>query len=261
MPPASNTSASTASKPRRKRRWLRIIFFWLPFWFVAITVTQVLVLRWLPPVTSAFMMSRQLDAMTEGDWGYRPSYEWRAWDKLSPTLPISLVAAEDQKFPHHNGFDFEAIDKAMVSNGRGRKVRGASTISQQTVKNLFLWSGRSYLRKGLEAWYTVLVELLWPKQRILEVYANVAEFGDGVYGAEAAAKTFFGKSASRLSPAESARLAAVLPSPKTYSVRKPGRYVQRRANWIERQVRRLGGAAYLTSPAPVEPPARVKSKR
>jgi monofunctional glycosyltransferase len=258
MPPASTSSSSRGATPRRKRRWLRLVFFWLPFWFVVITVTQVLVLRWVPPMTSAFMVARQIDAITDGDWSYRPSYEWQRWENLSPTLPISLVAAEDQKFPHHNGFDFEAIDKAMVSNGRGRKVRGASTISQQVAKNLFLWSGRSYLRKGLEAWYTVLIELLWPKQRILEVYANIAEFGDGVYGAEAAAKTFFGKPAARLSASESARLAAVLPNPKTYNARKPGRYVQRRANWIERQVRRLGGASYLTSSAPPEP--RVSKK-
>ena len=124
-------------------------------------------------------------------------------------------------------------------------MRGASTISQQVAKNLFLWSGRSYLRKGLEAWYTVLIEVLWPKQRIIEVYANVAEFGDGVYGAEAAARRFFGKPASALSPSESARMAAVLPSPRRYSVSKPGPYVQRRARWIERQVRHLGGPAYL----------------
>ena len=124
-------------------------------------------------------------------------------------------------------------------------MRGASTISQQVAKNLFLWSGRSYLRKGLEAWYTVLIEFIWPKQRILEVYANIAEFGDGVYGAEAAAQAFFKKPAARLTAGESARLAAVLPNPKRYNARNPGAYVQRRARWIERQVRHLGGPAYL----------------
>ena len=133
----------------------------------------------------------------------------------------------------------------MASNKRGRKLRGASTISQQLAKNLFLWQGRSYLRKGLEAWYTVLIEATWPKSRILEVYANVVEFGDGIYGAEAAAQYYFHKPASRLGAAESARLAAVLPSPRRYSAGKPGPYVQRRARWIEGQVRHLGGAAYL----------------
>jgi len=261
MPPASNSAPSGGASPRRKRRWWRIIFFWLPFWFVVLTATQVLVLRWVPPVTSAFMLDRQFEAWGEGEWGFRPSYEWKSWEKLSTNLPISLVAAEDQKFPHHRGFDFQAIDKAMASNSRGRKVRGASTISQQVAKNLFLWSGRSYLRKGLEAWYTVLIEFFWPKQRILEVYANIAEFGDGVYGAESAAKKYFGKPAARLSLAESARLAAVLPSPKRYSVKNPGSYVQRRARWIERQVRRLGGASYLTSPPPVEPVPRPRRKK
>ncbi|HMB56114.1 MAG TPA: monofunctional biosynthetic peptidoglycan transglycosylase [Arenimonas sp.] len=236
-----------AASPRRKRRWLRLIFFWLPLWFVLITMAQVLVLRWVPPFTSAFMIDRQFEAISAGDWQFRPRYEWQEWNKLSPNLPISLVAAEDQKFPSHNGFDFQAIDKAMAHNKHSKRVRGASTISQQVAKNLFLWPGRSYLRKGLEAWYTVLIELFWSKQRILEVYANIAEFGDGIYGAEAAGKTFFGHSAIRLSPSESARLAAVLPNPKKYNARKPGAYVLRRANWIQRQVGHLGGASYLAS--------------
>jgi monofunctional biosynthetic peptidoglycan transglycosylase len=128
-----------------------------------------------------------------------------------------------------------------------KRLRGASTITQQTAKNLFLWQGRSWVRKGLEAWYTVLIETLWPKRRILEVYANIAEFGDGVYGAEAAARSFFDKPAAALSPGESARLAAVLPNPKRYNARKPGAYVSKRAAWIERQVRHLGGPAYLES--------------
>ncbi len=155
------------------------------------------------------------------------------------------MAAEDQNFANHSGFDFKAIEKARANNARGRKVRGASTISQQLAKNLFLWSGRSWVRKGVEAWYTVLIEALWPKRRILEVYANVAEFGDGIYGAQAAARSFWGKDAARLTPAESARLAAVLPNPKRYSVARPGPYVQRRAAWIQRNVQRIGGNGYV----------------
>ena len=139
------------------------------------------------------------------------------------------------------------IDKARAHNEHSRHLRGASTISQQVAKNLFCWSGRSYLRKAVEAWYTVLIEFFWPKQRILEVYANIAEFGDGIYGAEAAAQSFFGKPASALSLAESARLAAVLPNPKKYSARNPGSYVAARARWIQRQVGHLGGSAYLSS--------------
>ncbi len=238
-------AAAAGKRPRGWRRLARWIFLWLPLWFLLLTTAQVLLLRWIPPVTSAFMVSRRVDALVQRDWNFQLHYSWRSSDRISRNLPIALVAAEDQTFPSHRGFDFKAIDKAMKNNQRGRKVRGASTISQQVAKNLFLWKGRSYLRKGLEAWYTVLIEFLWPKQRILEVYANIAEFGDGVYGAEAAARTYFGKSASKLTPSESARMAAVLPSPRRYSVAKPGAYVQRRARWIERQVRHLGGPAYL----------------
>jgi monofunctional biosynthetic peptidoglycan transglycosylase len=231
-----------AAKRWRPWRWL---FLWLPLLFIGVTLAQVLVLRWLPPPGSAFMLGRRVDALLERDWAFPIRYEWRDASRISRNLPIALVAAEDQRFPAHNGFDFEAIDKAIASNRRGRKVRGASTISQQLAKNLFLWQGRSYLRKGLEAWYTVLIEATWPKSRIIEVYANVVEFGDGIYGAEAAAQAFFHKPAARLTPAECARLAAVLPSPRRYDAGRPGPYVQRRAQWIERQVRRLGGPGYL----------------
>jgi monofunctional biosynthetic peptidoglycan transglycosylase len=158
---------------------------------------------------------------------------------------VALIAAEDQRFAGHFGFDIEAIEKAQRNNARGRKVRGGSTISQQLAKNLFLWSGRSWIRKGIEAWYTLLIEAMWPKQRIIEVYANVVEFGDGVYGAQAAARSYFRKDASRLSASESARLAAVLPSPKRYSAVRPGPYVKRRARAIERQMRQIGGRDYL----------------
>ena len=240
-------AVSIGRTPRGARRVLRWLFLWLPLWFLLISFGQVLLLRWIPPLTSAFMIGRQVDALIERDWDFQLRYSWRNSKNISRSLPISLVAAEDQKFPAHHGFDFKAIDKAMEHNKRGRKVRGASTISQQVAKNLFLWRGRSYLRKGLEAWYTVLIELLWSKHRILEVYANVAEFGDGVYGAEAAAQAFFNKPAARLTAAESARLAAVLPNPKRYNAKHPGAFVQRRARWIERQVRHLGGPAYLAT--------------
>jgi monofunctional biosynthetic peptidoglycan transglycosylase len=227
------------------RRWLWRLTWGLPLLFVALTSLQVLALRFIDPPTSAFMLDRQWQAFRAGDADFALRYRWVDWDALSPELPIALVAAEDQNFPTHAGFDLEAIDKALERNARGGRMRGASTISQQVAKNLFLWDGRSWLRKGVEAWYTLLIEALWPKQRILEVYANIAEFGDGLYGAEAAAQAYFGKPANRLGAAESARLAAVLPSPKRYSVRAPGPYVQRRAAWIARQARNLDGPAYL----------------
>jgi monofunctional biosynthetic peptidoglycan transglycosylase len=207
----------------------------------------VALLRWIPPPGSAFMLGRQVDAWMAGEFRGAVDYRWRPMGQISASLPISLVAAEDQQFPLHHGFDFKAIDKALDNNAKGRKVRGASTISQQLAKNLFLWQGRSWVRKGLEAYFTVLIELMLPKERILELYANVAEFGDGVYGAEAAAQRFFGKPAARLSASESARLAAVLPNPKKYSASRPGPFVQRRARWIERQVHHLGGSAYLAA--------------
>ncbi|MCX7033049.1 MAG: monofunctional biosynthetic peptidoglycan transglycosylase [Arenimonas sp.] len=236
----SNLNRRTPEK--KNRRWLRRLLL-LPFVLLAITVLQVGTLRFVDPPTSAFMVWRHIDGI--GEEGFDLRQEWRDYDQISAHLPISLVAAEDQKFPQHHGFDMEAIDKALDSNARGGRVRGGNTISQQVAKNLFLWSGGGYFRKGLEAWYTLLIEAMWSKQRILEVYANIAEFGDGVYGAEAAAQAFFGKPASALTAAESARLAAVLPNPKKYNARNPGPYVQRRAAWIQRNARNLGGAAYL----------------
>ena len=238
---------ASAPRPRgRLRKWFRR-FVLLGVVFVVASALQVLALRWIPPFGSAFMIGRQVDSLLEGEFRAAVDYRWRPREQISSSLPIALVAAEDQLFPLHRGFDMKAIEDALENNAKGKKVRGASTITQQLAKNLFLWQGRSWVRKGLEAWYTVLLETLLPKQRILELYANVAEFGDGVYGAEAASQRFFGKPAARLSPAESARLAAVLPSPKKYNAKRPGPYVQKRARWIERQVHRLGGASYLAT--------------
>ncbi len=229
---------------KSRRRWLH--WLWkLPLLLVLVSVLQVLALRFVDPPFSAFMVARQLEAIAQGERDFRIAYDWRDLDAIAPSVPVALVAAEDQNFAAHRGFDFKAIDKARTDNARGRRIRGASTLSQQLAKNLFLWQGRSWVRKGIEAWYTVLIEALWPKQRILEVYANIAEFGDGIYGAQAAARSFWGKDARALTLAESARLAAVLPSPRRYSATRPGPYVQRRARWIERNVRQLGGTAYL----------------
>jgi monofunctional biosynthetic peptidoglycan transglycosylase len=213
--------------------------------FVAITALQVLCLRWLQPATTAFMLERRIEALADREADFTLRYHWRNFNDISPWLPISVIASEDQKFFEHHGFDVQAIDKAMVSNRKGGRLRGASTISQQVAKNLFLWGGRSYLRKGLEAWYTVLIEALWSKRRIVEMYVNVAEFGDGVYGAEAAAQADFGKHAKQLSAHEAALLAAVLPSPRHFHANRPSLYVQRRAAWIQRQVTQLGGTAVL----------------
>jgi monofunctional biosynthetic peptidoglycan transglycosylase len=161
-----------------------------------------------------------------------------------------MVAGEDQKFPFHHGFDFDSIQNAVDAADEGRRLRGASTISQQTAKNLFLWNGRSFVRKGLEAYFTVLIELTWPKQRILEMYMNIAELGDGIYGVGAASDVFFRVPPSQLGPAQAAKLAAVLPSPRRFHVDRPTAYVQGRANWIQQQMAQLGGPAYLESRRP-----------
>jgi monofunctional biosynthetic peptidoglycan transglycosylase len=197
--------------------------------------------RWIPPPTTAFIARERLglgEAVPR-----RVSWRWMPIEEISPQLAIAVVAAEDQKFPDHGGFDFDAISRAAQENRR--RARGASTISQQLAKNLYLWPGRSLLRKGLEAYLTVLIELCWPKQRILEVYLNVVEFGPGVFGAEAASRRFFGRSARRLTLEEAALLAAVLPSPKRMSPARPSAYVRSRAAEIERAVHALGGTSYL----------------
>ena len=230
-----------AGKRRRGWRWLLIV----PFVLVLFSVLQVLVLRFVDPPFSMVMAADQAGRWIHGPDRSLVAYDWVDHGQMAACLPISLVAAEDQQFPFHRGFDLDAIAKARRHNERGGKVRGASTISQQVAKNLFLWQGRSWLRKGLEAWYTGLIELFWPKQRIIEMYANIAEFGPGVYGAQAASRRFFGRDAARLSANQCARLAAVLPSPRRYNAATPGPYVQRRAAWIQRQVRQLGGPGYL----------------
>lgn len=247
MQAQASTDDAPAAPPRRRRRLRRLL--WLPVWLLLFSVLQVLVLRFVDPPFTAFMAIRQFEALGQGDWRFRIAHDWRDLDAIAPSLPVALIAAEDQTFAEHHGFDLKAIEHAHARNERGGRLRGGSTISQQLAKNLFLWQGSSrasrWLRKGAEAWYTLLIEALWPKRRILEVYANVAEFGDGIYGAQAAARSFFGRDADRLTPSQSARLAAVLPSPRRYSAANPGPYVQRRARWIERNMRQLGGAGYV----------------
>jgi monofunctional biosynthetic peptidoglycan transglycosylase len=218
------------------RRPLRILAALLG---AAVLGTVVLVLPWrfLAPPTSAFMLRDALER------GKAPAWRWVPLSRISPQLAIAVVAAEDQRFPEHNGFDFRAIERALGESRR--QPRGASTISQQVAKNLFLWPGRSFVRKALEAWLTVFIEALWPKRRILEVYLNTAEFGRGVFGASAASERYFAKPASHLGLAEASLLAAALPSPKRSSVTEPSDYLLRRAGEIERAARGLGGSGYL----------------
>lgn len=212
---------------------------------VAASAASVLALRWIDPPYSAFMAERQIEAWVSRDRSYVFRRRWVDLTRISPNLPLAVVASEDQKFPEHWGFDVEAIEKAYQMNQHRHRVHGASTISQQVAKNLFLWSGRSYFRKALEAYFTVLIEGFWPKRRILEIYLNIAEFGDGTYGAEAAALRFFHEPASRLSRSDAVTLAAVLPNPEHYSAAAPGRYVLERRDWILDQMQALGGPEML----------------
>lgn len=167
-------------------------------------------------------------------------HQWVSLATISRELQLAVIAAEDQRFTNHSGFDLDAISAALKYNQQSERLRGASTLSQQTAKNLFMWSDRSLLRKGLEAWFTLLMELCWDKSRILEVYLNIVEFGPGIYGAEAAANHYFGKPASHLTRYESSLLAAVLPNPWRYKVNPPSPYVQKRSMWIRRQMAQLG---------------------
>lgn len=216
----------------------------LTFVALALPTLVLLALRWLDPPTSAFMLTRQWEQL----WSGRAAaihHRWIDFDRISPHLAVAVIAAEDQRFPDHHGFDLAAIHRALAHNARGRTVRGASTISQQTAKNLFLWSGRSYLRKGLEAGLTLGLELLWPKRRILEVYLNLAEFGDGVFGARAAAERIFHTSPDRLSRQQAALLASVLPDPSGLDAGRPSVHVQQKARWVRAQMEQLGGARLL----------------
>jgi monofunctional biosynthetic peptidoglycan transglycosylase len=218
----------------------RFIYRLLAVLFV-VSFGLVVALRWYDPPASAFMLWDRIGNERE------LRYEWVPLESISRHLRITVVAAEDQKFPSHFGFDFQSIVEAL--DEKRRQTRGASTITQQVAKNLFLWSGHSYVRKGVEAYLAALIELFWSKQRILEVYLNIAEFGPGIYGAEAASRAFFNKSARQLNPYESALLAAVLPNPKRMSAVRPSKYVHGRAWEILLLARDLGGADYLEGKA------------
>ena len=213
--------------------------------WVLVTATPVLLLRWLRPLTSAFMLEARVAAWREHERAYHGEFQWVSLEQISPHAAIAVIASEDQQFPFHAGFDFGSIREAVRESERGRRLRGASTISQQVAKNLFLWPGHSFVRKGLEAYFTVLIETLWPKERILEMYLNIVQFGEGIYGVQAAAQHFWHKPALRLSSSEAAVLAAVLPNPLRLRADRPSHYVLQRRDWILGQMRDLGGAAYL----------------
>ena len=213
------------------------LLFKLAIWFTCLSFLTVIVLRWVPIPVTPLMLIRNVQQMANGEKMIL-KHDWVSIDKISPHMQLAAVCSEDQNFFKHHGFDFGAMKKAMKEAERKNgKLRGASTISQQTAKNVFLWPGRSWVRKGLEVWFTGLIELIWGKKRILEVYLNSIEMGNGIYGAEAAAQSYFGTTASKLSKYQAASVIAILPSPRKWSASKPGPYVQSRTQWIIGQMR------------------------
>ncbi len=231
------------------QRLLNRLWYWVKRGVIGIVVlwsAGILIFAFLPVPFSMVMIERQLGAWLTGDFSYVAHSDWVPMDEISPYMALAVMAAEDQKFPEHWGFDVDAIESALTHNQRNQnRIRGASTLSQQTAKNLFIWDGRSWVRKGLEVGLTAGIELVWTKRRILTVYLNIAEFGDGIFGVEAAARHFFNKPASKLSASEAALLAAVLPNPHRFKVNAPSGYVISRQQWILRQMRQLGGKEFI----------------
>jgi len=243
--PATTTQAlvrkktSPGNKPRSLlarigRRTARALLV-----FLAVVIVAITSLRWINPVTSSVIMQQNIVSLA-----YRNPLverEWISWDEMSKQLPLAVVASEDQRFPEHRGIDFTELEKAIEDGGR----RGASTITQQVAKNMFLWQGRSYLRKAIEAVLAVYIDLVWGKQRVLEIYLNIVYFGDNIYGVQQAALVYFNKSAAEVNRYEAARLASVLPNPRRYSAVNSSEYIVGRQQWILGQMKQLGGTRYI----------------
>ena len=231
---------------RPKAGWLRRIVIRILLTMAVFWGGGIALFSFLPVPFSAVMVERQVSNWLSGNFSYFAHSDWVSMDEISPWMGLAVIAAEDQKFPQHWGFDVGAIEKALAHNERNEsRIRGASTLSQQTAKNLFLWDGRSWVRKGFEAGLTLGIETVWSKKRILTVYLNIAEFGEGIFGVEAAAQRYFNKPASRLTASEAALLAAVLPNPIRFKASAPSGYVRSRQAWILRQMRQLGGEGFM----------------
>ena len=219
---------------KKLQQWLR----WLVIFFFASTIGMVLIYRFLPVYVTPLMLIRCGQQVGRGEQ-LRLRHHWVSLDEMSIYLPVAVMASEDQRFMEHQGFDFDAIEKAIDENRKGKRQRGASTITQQTAKNVFLWHGRSWVRKGLEAYFTFLIELCWSKQRIMEVYLNSIEMGDGIYGAEAVAQWHFNCTAAQLTRPQCALIAATLPNPLRFSSKNPSGYMLKRQTWIMKQMKHI----------------------
>lgn len=230
----------------KTKLFLRFIVFYPVSFFIVFTLISsaiIFIFKWIDPPTTAFIQSKATSGIITSTNDYK--YDWKNIDKISPHFPLAIIASEDQLFFEHNGFDVVQIQKAIDEMESGRRVRGASTITQQVAKNLFLWEDKSFIRKGLEAYFTILIELIWTKKRILEVYINICELGKNIYGIEAASKYYFNKSSERLTPGEAALMAVVLPRPSVRNPAKLSQYMINRKENILRQMNNLGGKEML----------------
>lgn len=220
-------------------RWMGKILLKVILWFFIVSIGLVIIYRFVPIPITPLMVIRLAEQSFDKEKEVKLHKDWVSLDKISKNASQAVYAAEDQKFLEHHGFDIESMKKAWEGNKKGKNIKGASTITQQTVKNVFLWPNRSYIRKGLEAYFTVLVELLWSKERIMEVYLNVIEMGEGIYGIEAAAQHYYQKPAAKLNRSEAAMIAAVLPNPRRWNPKRPTPYILGRQAWILRQMNNL----------------------
>ncbi|MFB3057363.1 MAG: monofunctional biosynthetic peptidoglycan transglycosylase [Ignavibacteriaceae bacterium] len=222
---------------------IKILALKLLLVFFLFSLLQVLLLKWIDPLISSVMLQREFNLFSSDK---KPiSYQWYDYDDISNEITLAVIASEDQNFLYHFGFDFEQIGKAFKEKNKRGSLRGASTITQQVAKNLFLWEGKSFIRKGLEAYYTILIEVFWSKRRIMEIYINIAEMGDNIFGVGMASKIYLKKIPSKLTKQESALIAAVLPNPRKFSVENPSVYVRKRQAWILEQMHLLRGIFYI----------------
>ncbi len=240
------TRKKAKNTPPPKRGWLRTTLRFIgkaALWFFIITIFLVILFKWVPVPATPLMAIRSLEQRGRGE-KIVCEHDWVPIEKISKNMQRAVIASEDANFMTHSGFDIVAIQKAMKSNAKGKKLRGGSTISQQTAKNVFLWQGRSYIRKGLEAYFTVLIELIWGKERIMEVYLNSIEMGDGVYGVEAAAQHWYRKDADKLTRREAAGIAAILPNPLKFKASGSSSFIERRKSRIIKHMRYVGSLDY-----------------
>lgn len=248
-PSSKKSSSSTKSKTSKMGFWTKLWRFCVIFTisFFVISIGWVVVYKYINPPFTYIMLKRKVLHMVTGEGSSRIRYTFVPYEKISDQLKLAVVSSEDQKFPDHNGFDLVSIAKAMEKNKFSKRVKGASTISQQTAKNAFLWDGRNFIRKGLEAYFTFLIELIWGKKRILEVYLNIAEMGHLTFGAEAASKNYFDIPARKLTQSEAALIASSLPNPIIFKLSSPTKFMYKRQAWIMTQMDNLGGVSYIKS--------------